>query len=145
MCGIATFTIDVSISSSIAASDTAIATRYLYLYLSISTTAPGGGPERSVTFPDAASGWSAVVAIEALAPLLHVDVRRHRHPRAQRLILAAALSDRDAHRNTLHHLGEVARRVVGWQQRELRASGGAHALHLPRRGAPTVRIHLELH
>src|SRR3954453_19404587 len=108
MCGMATFTIDVSISSSIGASETAIATRYLYLYLSISTTAPGGGPERSVTSPDAAPGWSALAPMGGSALFLHVDLSRYRHPRTQRLRLAASFRDRDAHRHSLHDLGEVA-------------------------------------
>src|SRR5829696_2927835 len=145
MCGMATFTMYVSISSSIAASDTAIATRYLYLYLSTSTAVPEGRPERSASPPAAASGRSVVVAIGAFAPLLDVDVRRDGHPGPQRLILAAPLADRDAHRHPLHHLGEVAGRVVGRQQRELGTRGRAHALDSALRHASAVRVDFELH
>src|ERR1035437_2234721 len=98
MWGIATFTIDVSMSSSIAAIVTAMPMRYLYRYLS-------------------ADGSAAGVIMPCL---LRRDVRGHRHARTQRPVGTTPLRHLDAHGNALHDLREVARRVVGRQERELR-------------------------
>jgi hypothetical protein len=111
----ATFTIDVSISSSIAASDTAMATRYLYFVL--------------VDLDDRAGRWTgtvghlagrgvgmegAIVAIGvAYAPLLDVDVRRRpTSPAAAAgpLPQPSVIAMRTGH--ALHDLREVAGRVV---------------------------------
>src|SRR6266566_3405065 len=65
---------------------------------------------------------------------LRRDGRDHRHARAQ--FYRRAAIERDLHRNALHHLGEIAGRVVGRQQREFLAAGGRETVdmavhHLP--------------
>src|SRR5258705_2335864 len=146
MCGMATFTIEVAISSSTAASVTAMAIRYLYLYLSsVTTCAPAGGPERSVTSPDAPSRRMEVVLIARRAwALPGGDVRDHRHAGTERPILAKALGHANADRHTLHDLREVAGRVVRREQRELGAGRRADALHLALRRHAAVRVDLDL-
>src|ERR1700686_3980918 len=60
--------------------------------------------------------------------LVGVNSGFHRHSRQQALQQLLALVERDPDRNALHHLGEIAGRVVRRQQRELRTAGGRDAL-----------------
>src|ERR1700730_552745 len=60
--------------------------------------------------------------------LIGVNAGFHRHSRQQAPQQRLALVDRDPDRNALHHLGEIAGRVIRRQQRELRAACGRDAL-----------------
>src|SRR2546426_3335438 len=102
MCGIATFTMLVSSSSSTEASDTVMAIRYLYLYRS-GAAAPDSGKAAAVMF------------------LVRFNGRDDAHPRPQHVREIHGAVQGNPDRNPLDHLGEVARGVVGRQQRELRA------------------------
>src|SRR5438132_14150595 len=66
------------------------------------------------------------------------------HTGTQRTILAEILGDRDPDRHSLNHFGEVARRVVRGQQRELRARRRTHAFDPPLHGLSLVRIDVEI-
>src|SRR6266545_6405063 len=110
MCGIATFTMLVSSSSSTDASDTVIAIRYRYLYRS-SKAAPESG-----------------IAAAVIARLLGLNRGHGAHAGTQRVRRIGGTVEPDPHGDALHHLREVARRVVGRQQRELRARRGREAL-----------------
>src|SRR5262245_59974461 len=149
----ATFTIDVSISSSTAARVTAMAIRYLYLYLSSCWTTGGSrktddGRRTTDGFSTASvapASPSTVATSELISALPSSVVRRpssispasvvrahmhhRRHPRSQRMLRVHAADDGDANRNALHDLREVARGVVRRQQGELGSGCRAHALH----------------
>src|SRR5262245_37432837 len=128
MCGIATLTIDVSMSSRTAASVTAIAMRYLYLYLSSAGATAG----------------ATRIAL-AMLPLPDVHVRGDGHARTQRPVGAESLREADAHRDALHDLREVARRVVGREERELGARRRAQALDHAFGRRAAVGIDFDLH
>src|SRR6266545_5600594 len=117
MCGIATFTMLVSSSSSTDASDTVIAIRYLKRYLS-------------------GAAGSAIAVI-----LVRLDGRDDAHSRPQYMRRIDGPIQMSADGNPLHNLGEVARGVVGRQQRELRARGRRQALDVPAEMHALVRIH----
>src|SRR5687768_3685624 len=104
MCGIATFTMLVSSSSSTDASETVIAIRYLKRYRS--------------------GACGSAIAVM----LFRLDRRDGAHARAQRMRGISARIEADPHRDPLDNLREVARRIVRRQQRELRARGGRQAL-----------------
>ena len=78
--------------------------------------------------PDSAVCRYFALSHLAMPRLVGVNSRHHRHARQQPLQQRLALVERDADRNTLHHLGEIAGGVVGRQQRELRSAGGRDAL-----------------
>src|SRR5690349_17980342 len=127
MWGIATFTMLVSRSSSTDASDTVIAMMYLYLYRSTST-------------PDPLRARAAVATVR----LLRGNGGDHAHPGAQRPVEIILAVEPDPDRDTLHNLGVVARRVVRWQQRELRPRGRREALHVALEVAAGIRVHREV-
>src|SRR5438309_7332216 len=60
--------------------------------------------------------------------LVGVNAGFHRHSRQQALQQLLALVERDPDRDALHHLGEIAGRVIRRQQREVRAAVGRDAL-----------------
>src|SRR5882672_12618427 len=105
MCGIATFTMLVSSSSSTDASDTVIAIRYLKRYL---------------------SGAAAGIAIAVI--LVRLDGRHDAHARPQRMRRVHGAIQVNTHGDALHHFREVSGRIVGRQQRELRAGRRRQAL-----------------
>src|SRR5438876_4265217 len=127
MWGIATFTMLVSRSSSTDASETVIAMMYLYLY-------------RSVSAPRPLSGRAAVATVG----LLGRDGDDHAHPGPQRPIGIVLAVEPDAHRDALHDLGIVARRVVRGQERELRPRGRRDALHVSLEVAAGIGVHREV-
>src|SRR6266436_4784666 len=92
MCGIATFTMLVSRSSSTDASDTVIAMRYLNRYLS-------------------GAAGSAIAVM-----LVRLDGRDDAHPRPQHVSRVHRAIQVNAHGNALHHFREVSGCVVGRQQ-----------------------------
>src|SRR5207249_10351570 len=104
MCGIATFTMLVSSSSSTDASETVIAMRYLNRYLS-------------------GAAGSAIAVM-----LVRLDGGDHAHPRPQHVSRVHRAIQVNAHGNALHHFREVAGSVVGRQQCELRPCRGRQAL-----------------
>src|SRR5580765_8014196 len=106
MCGIATFTMLVSSSSSTDASDTVIAIRYLKRYRS-------------------GAAGSAIAVM-----LVRLDRCHDAHARPQRMLRVHGAVQVNPHGNALHHLREVAGRVIGRQQRELRAGGRRQALDM---------------
>src|SRR5579859_1447073 len=120
MCGIATFTMLVSSSSSTDASDTVIAMMYLKRYRS-----------------DAAIGSGNAAAV---IRLVRLDRREDAHPGAQRVRRVDRVVEMNANRNPLHDLRVIARRVVGRQQRELRARRRRQALDMAAEMAALVRI-----
>ncbi len=68
-----------------------------------------------------------------------VDARHDRHAGAKLLDQRLARVEGDADRNALDHLGEVSRRIVGRQQRELRAGCRRQTLDMAvQRGARKV-------
>src|SRR5690349_20165981 len=113
-------------SSSTAASVTAMAMRYLCLYLSsacataCSACADAGAP----SVPAAEAGPTVVLTTSP-----GDDVCFDGHAGPQRPAIAAAPSHLNPNRHALHHLGEVPRGVVGRQECELRPRGRADALH----------------
>src|SRR5258705_12963572 len=111
MCGIATFTMLVSRSSSTDASDTVIAIRYLKRYLS-------------------GAAGSAIAVM-----LVRLDGRDDAHTGPQRVLRVRGTIQVNAHGDPLHHLREIARRIVWRQQRELR----------PRRGRQALDVSAEMH
>src|SRR3979490_90545 len=96
MCGIATFTMLVSSSSSTDASETVIAIRYLKRYRS-------------------GAAGSAIAVM-----LVRLDSRDDAHPGPQGMRRVRGTIQVNAHGNPLHHLREISRRVVG------RAARGIH-------------------
>src|SRR2546427_12557194 len=60
---------------------------------------------------------------------LGIDTDDNRHPGSQRAALGDIGGNPDAHAQTLHDLGEIARRIVGGQQREYRAGSRRNARH----------------
>src|SRR5262249_17459739 len=101
MCGMATFTIDVSMSSSTAASVTAMPIRYLCLYRSSAcgvASAPGACASRAP-----ALGLPLTVALIPSLPLRY-DVSFDRHARSEWPIGAAALRHGDTDGHPLHDL-----------------------------------------
>src|SRR5207237_7360768 len=117
MCGIATLTMLVSSSSSTDASETVIAMRYLKRYL---------------------SGAAAGIAIAVM--LVRLDGRHDAHARPQHMLGIHGAVQMNAHRDPLHHLREVAGRVVRRQQRELRAGRGRQAFDVAAEMHALVRI-----
>src|SRR5439155_26886869 len=65
--------------------------------------------------------------------------------RSQRLVASATRHDLNAHRYALHDLGEVTRGIVGWQERELRASRRADAQHLALDATRLICVDLDGH
>src|SRR5438270_1122716 len=120
MCGIATFTMLVSSSSSTDASETVIAMRYLKRYLS-------------------GAAGSAIAVI-----LVRFDGRHDAHARPQHVLGIHGAVQMNAHRDTLHHFREVAGRVVRRQQRELRPGGRRQALDVAAEMHPLVRIYRDV-
>ena len=57
--------------------------------------------------------------------------------------LVLSLVEHDLDRQALHHLDEVAARVLGRQQAEARGGGGADRLHVPLEVASGVGVHLD--
>src|SRR5215831_3974716 len=129
-------------SSSTAASVTAMAMRYLCLYLS-SGCATACGVGADVVVPSAPAAVPGLTVVLTTSSPRH-DVGFDGHARPERLTFAAAASDLNPNRHTLHDLGEVPRGVVGRQQGELRSCRRADALHFPFRLAPVVGIDVEL-
>src|SRR4030088_505648 len=74
---------------------------------------------------------------------VHVDVRGE--TRSQGVITRTRLGYSNAHWNTLHDLGEVPRRVVGREKRELCSGCAADARHPSFTDAAAVGVDLELH
>src|SRR5262245_6695886 len=102
MCGIATFTMLVSISSMMAASVTVIAIRYRFAYGSARAAARGPGSDTA--------GFSACVAIER-AWLRRRDDDVHAHAGTENVPRILGAIDPDTDGNALYHLGEVPGRV----------------------------------
>src|SRR5882762_3268249 len=92
ICGIATFTMLVSSSSSTDASETVIAIRYLKRYLS-----------------GAAGSAIAVMSVR-------LDRDHDAHARAQRMCAVGGVIRPDAHGDTLHDFCEIPGRIVRRQQ-----------------------------
>src|ERR1700680_5175385 len=86
---------------------------------------------------------SPTTAVRPGPPVLGVDVDVRRESRSQR-ITRTWFRHRDAHRNTLHDLGEVSRCIIRRQKRELRSGRATHARHLSLADAIVVGIDLEL-
>src|SRR5258706_11473784 len=91
--------------------------------------------EPSSTAATANRGWGAMPPREsgpwpasllsAIRPrFIGMDFSDDRHPRQQTLQQRLALAELNPNRNALNHLGEIAGRIIGRQQRELRAAGG---------------------
>src|SRR5258705_13776994 len=120
MCGIATFTMLVSSSSSTDASETVIAIRYLKRYLS-------------------GAAGSAIAVM-----LVRLDGRDDAHAGPQRMRRVRWAVQVNAHGDPLHHLREIARRVVGRQQRELRPRRGRQALDVPAEMDALVGVHRDV-
>src|ERR1700737_3776983 len=77
--------------------------------------------------PPRESGWASLLS--AIRPrFVGVNLGDDRHPRQQALQQRLALVEPYPNRDTLNHLGEIAGRVVGRQQRELRSTGGRDPL-----------------
>src|SRR6266487_4389651 len=123
MCGIATFTMLVSSSSSTEASETVIAIRYLYLYRSGARV----------------SGSAAAVIV-----LTRLDCRHDAHPGPQHVREIHGTVQVNPDRNPLDHLGEVARGVVGRQQRELRAGRRRQTLDVTAEMHALVGVHRDI-
>src|SRR5215469_6528359 len=93
----------------------------------------------SSTAPTAKNGWRATPPSETgprlpslsaiCAGVVGVNMGLHRHARQEFLKQRLALVERDPDRDALHHLGEVAGRIVGRQQRELGTGGRRDPLH----------------
>src|SRR3954466_7803212 len=78
-------------------------------------------PSSTATTPEAATGGRSAAGIGCL-PDLNGGDHGHAGPQLPERWLPGL--ERDADRNALHHLGEVAVGIVGGQQGELRAAGG---------------------
>src|SRR6266850_7087223 len=124
MCGIATFTMLVSSSSSTEASDTVMAIRYLKRY-------------RSGAAAD--SGKAAAVIC-----LVRFNGRDDAHPRPQHVREIHGAVQVNPDRDPLDHLGEVARGVVGRQQRELRARRRRQTLDVTAEMHARVGVHRDI-
>src|ERR1051325_12030693 len=74
---------------------------------------------------------------------IHVNVDRQTG--TERTTPAARFGDGDSHRHALHDLGEVAGRIVGWKESELRSRGAADAFDFALGDATTVCIDREFH
>src|SRR5437867_11786055 len=141
MCGIATLTMLVSISSMIDASVTVIAMMCRFAY----------GPACATGAARAVAGLSEAVAMGGPAPSRTSAVigGRHRrddaHARPQDVLGIGTAVDPNAHRDTLDDLGKVAGRVVWGQQGEPGARRRAQALDRAPELAARVGVHLELH
>src|SRR5580704_9106530 len=78
--------------------------------------------------PPRESGPRPVSLLSAIrAGLVGVDSSNDRHPRQQPIQRRLALVELNPNRDALNHLGKIAGRVVGRQQRELRAAGGRYS------------------
>src|SRR6266851_3598302 len=110
----------------------------------------------SSTAPTANNGWGAmpprdsgpwpVSLFSAIRPrFVGANSCDDRHPRQQALQQWLALVELDPDRDALHHLGEIARGVVGRQQCELRSAGGRNSLDAARQflAWETVDGHLD--
>src|SRR3981081_2787967 len=72
--------------------------------------------------------WSASLLCAIRPRFVGVNAGFDRHSRQQALQQRLPLVERNPDRDALHHLGEIAGRIVGRQQSELRAAGGRYAL-----------------
>src|SRR5580658_898501 len=107
-----------------------------------SSTAPTANNGRGPTAPREIGPWPAPSLSAIALGLIGVDSRDHRHPRQQAFEQWLVLVEFDPDGNPLHHLGEIAGRVVRRQQRELRSAGGRNALDMavqPRAGEAVDR------
>src|SRR5258707_4745748 len=93
-----------------------------------SSTAPTANSGCGATSPRERGPWPASL-LSAIRPrFAGVNSGHDRHPRQQALQQRLALVEGDPNRDALNHLGEIAGRVVGRQQRELRSAGGGDSL-----------------
>ena len=93
-------------------------------------SAPAATAIQSVTLARPSCGGIGIVAdgsamMRLVAGRARIDVDRHRQPRQQHALRAGVRGEADAHRHALDDLREVAGRVFGRQQCELRARAGA--------------------
>ena len=72
-----------------------------------------------------------------------VDAGLDRHARTKIARALALGVERDLHRNALHDFGEVARRVVGRQERESLAARRRHAVDMAVEDAARKHVHLD--
>src|SRR5271154_6539537 len=117
----ATLTMDVSISSMIAAAITVI--------VMISLRSPCS---------------AMAVPFSGLVLFGGPHGRVHAHARAQRMIGVGGLGENDLHRDALGDLDEIPRRVVGRQEREARPGGPRDGLDLSVEYDAWVGVDLEL-
>src|ERR1700682_2624109 len=79
--------------------------------------------------PPRESGPRSASLLSAIRPrFIGVNLGDGRHPRQQAFQQRLALVEPYPNRDALNHLGEIAGRVVGRQQCELRPTGGRYAL-----------------
>src|SRR5689334_9685434 len=91
----------------------------------------GNGPPPAGRKTDArqlpSAVWMVTSSRAMSVPLSNIDGHVRRQPGPQRQ-LGRRIDQRDADRNALHDLHEVARRVVGRQQREAGPGAGGQAV-----------------
>src|SRR3984893_6587045 len=93
-----------------------------------SSTAPTANKGCGATPPRESGPRSASLLCAIRPRFIGVNLGDDRHPRQQALQQRLALVELDPDRDALDHLGEIAGRIVGRQQRELRAAGGRDPL-----------------
>src|ERR1700731_3377079 len=93
-----------------------------------SSTAPTANKGRAATPPREIGSRSAPLLSAIRNRSDGVDLGDDRHSRQQALQQRLALVELNPDRNALNHLGEIAGRVVGRQQCELRSAGGRDPL-----------------
>src|SRR6202011_3380456 len=93
-----------------------------------SSTAPTANKGCGAMPPRESGPRSALLLSVIRARFVGVNPGDNRHPRQQALQQRLVLIERDPNRNALNHFGEIAGRIVGRQQRDLRSTGGRNSL-----------------
>src|ERR1700726_1822931 len=92
-----------------------------------SSTAPTANSGCGAMPPRESGPWPESLLSAIRAGLVGVDSGDDRHSRQQTIQRRLALFELDPNRDALNHLGEIAGRIIGWQQCELRAAGGRYS------------------
>src|ERR1700733_10617934 len=110
-----------------------------------SSTAPTANNGRAAMPPREIGPGSALLLSAIRSRSNGVDCGDDRHSRQQALQQRLALVELDPDRNALNHLGEIAGRVVGRQQCELRSAGGRDPLDatVQRLARETIDLHFD--